>query len=305
MLFKKLSKKLTEINELKFGLEKELQTLVEDNIEDIFSLQFVSSEFQLNDLRVDTLAFDSDSNAFVIIEYKRDKSFSVVDQGYAYLSLLLNNKADFILEYQEKMGKLVKKSEVSWSETKVIFVANSFTKHQRQAINFRDLPIELWEAKKYEGDIYSFNPIKASKHTESIKTISKDEAITNVSKEVKTYTVDDHIKPDWTETKELFEELREQVLTLDERLEENIVKSYIGYKIGTKGVVGVKTMKSKILLEFWRVRPQDLKDSEGKVKEMKNAMKYYNKYISMMDITSSEDIQYALLMTRQLIQKMY
>jgi hypothetical protein len=43
-----------------------------------------------------------ESGAFVIIEYKKDRNFSVVDQGVAYLNLMPNNKADFILEYNER-----------------------------------------------------------------------------------------------------------------------------------------------------------------------------------------------------------
>jgi predicted metal-dependent hydrolase len=62
----------------------------------------VASEFELNSLRVDSLGYDKESNSFVIVEYKRDKSFSVIDQGYAYLALLLNNKAEFILLYNQK-----------------------------------------------------------------------------------------------------------------------------------------------------------------------------------------------------------
>jgi hypothetical protein len=52
-------------------------------------------------LRIDTLAFDNESKAFVIIEYKKDRNFSVVDQGIGYLNLMLNDKADFILEYNQ------------------------------------------------------------------------------------------------------------------------------------------------------------------------------------------------------------
>jgi hypothetical protein len=44
-------------------------------------------------LRIDTLAFDNESKAFVIIEYKKDRNFSVVDQGMAYLNLMLNKKS--------------------------------------------------------------------------------------------------------------------------------------------------------------------------------------------------------------------
>jgi len=37
-----------------------------------------------------------------MIEYKKDKNFSVIDQGVAYLNLMLDNKSDFILEYNER-----------------------------------------------------------------------------------------------------------------------------------------------------------------------------------------------------------
>lgn len=77
--------KLDQISELPFKLEKEIQNLTEQNLAIIFKLDFVRSEFSLNNFRLDTLAFDKDTSSFVIIEYKRDKNFSVIDQGYAYL----------------------------------------------------------------------------------------------------------------------------------------------------------------------------------------------------------------------------
>ena len=71
-----------------------MQTLVESNLQTIFTLMIVRSEFDLHGFRIDTLAFDKESKAFVIIEYKKDRNLSVVDQGIAYLNLMLNNKAD-------------------------------------------------------------------------------------------------------------------------------------------------------------------------------------------------------------------
>jgi hypothetical protein len=91
------------------------------------------------------MAYDNETNSFVIIEYKRDKNFSVIDQGYAYLSLMLNNKADFILEYNENQEKTLKRKDVDWSQSRVVFISPSFTSYQKEAINFKDLPIELWE----------------------------------------------------------------------------------------------------------------------------------------------------------------
>ena len=66
---------LTEISEVPFELEKNIQYLVEHNIITIFNLDFVTSEFELNELRIDSLGFDIDSKSFIIIEYKKDKIF--------------------------------------------------------------------------------------------------------------------------------------------------------------------------------------------------------------------------------------
>ena len=88
----KIEEKLSHIKETSFKFEREIQKLTEDNLSTVLKLEYIRSEFPLNNFRIDTLAFDKEANAFVIIEYKRDKTFSVIDQGYAYLSLMLNNK---------------------------------------------------------------------------------------------------------------------------------------------------------------------------------------------------------------------
>ena len=66
-------------------------------------LTLVKSEFTIKNKRIDTLAYDEQTKAFVIIEVKRDKNLSVVDQGFTYLSLMLENKADFIVEYKKSL----------------------------------------------------------------------------------------------------------------------------------------------------------------------------------------------------------
>jgi len=302
MLFSKKWKQLHGIQEEKFGLEKTLQALIEDNLKEVFWLQLISSEFQRNGLRIDTLAFDPETNAFVIIEYKRDKSFSVIDQWYAYLSLMLNNKADFIVEYYEKTKTFLKKDEVSRPESRVLFVASSFTVHQRNAINFKDLPIELREAKKYQGELYNIQQIKASDKTESVKTISKDDTVSKVAKEIKQYSVDDHIKKHWTDTHALYQDLQEKIFNIDDRFDESPQKYYIWYKIGNKVVSTSKPMQSKIRFSFNRIQPWDVKDPEKKLSYQKDSMKFFNKHISDMEIYSSDDIDYAMLILKQVVK---
>ncbi|WP_229216941.1 hypothetical protein [Dyadobacter luteus] len=126
-IFKNNKQTLTTLQENPFKLEREIQTLFEQNLEILTSLKMVKSEFTIKQSRIDTLAFDPESNAFVIIEYKRGQNYSVVDQGVSYLNLMLEYKADFIVEYNEANGLSLKRDEVDWSQSRIIFVSPSFT----------------------------------------------------------------------------------------------------------------------------------------------------------------------------------
>ena len=107
-------KSLEQIKRTPFKLEREIQSLVESNVNELFDLEFVSTEFTIGDFRIDSLCYDNENNCFVIIEYKKGNSYSVVDQGYSYLSVMLNNKAEFILEYNEAKNKQLKRDDVDW-----------------------------------------------------------------------------------------------------------------------------------------------------------------------------------------------
>ena len=69
-LFQNKDNQLNPLERVSFKLEKNIQDLVETNIETIFNFEFVSSELSVGEFRIDTLAFDKQSNSFVIIEYK-------------------------------------------------------------------------------------------------------------------------------------------------------------------------------------------------------------------------------------------
>ena len=180
--------------------------MCEENIETLLNCKFIKTEFVVENFRFDSLCFDQQNSSFVIVEYKRDKNFSVIDQGYAYLSTMLNHKSDFILEYNESTGKNLKRNDVDWSQSKVIFVAPSFTTYQREAIGFKDLPIELYEIKKYSNNTVSFNQILAKKSSESITTVSKaNEKVEAVNKEIKVYTEEERKEAGSQEMQELYD----------------------------------------------------------------------------------------------------
>ncbi len=300
MALYKIGRKLEYIRENHFRLEKEIQELTENNLKTIFGLEFVKSEFALNNFRIDTLAFDREANAFVIIEYKRDKSFSVIDQGYAYLSLMLNNKADFILEFNENFDKTLKRTDVDWSQSRVLFVSPSFTNYQREAINFKDLPIELWEVKRYENGTVSFNQIQKAGAKESIKTISKtNKNVDRVAKEIKVYTEEEHLANVTEEIKELYEKLKAGILNLD-NLEVKPKKVYIAFVSG-KNVVDV--LPQKKALKIWlNMNKGELDDPKGIAKDVSTTGHWGNGEYEIK-IQNDDDLEYILSLIKQSLKK--
>jgi len=297
VLFSIRGEKLDKVPRIEFKLEKDIQRITEQNINKVFGLNFIKSEFRLNDLRMDTLAFDEENNSFVVIEYKKSSNFSVIDQGYAYLALLLNNKADFILEFNESEEKFLRKDDVDWSQSRVIFIAPQFTKYQRQAIEFKDLPIELWEVTKYKNDTILFNQLKASSTSESITKVStKSEIVKKVSDEVKVYTEEDHLKNASDNIKELFEDLKERIYNLGDNIEIKPTKKYIAFKSNTN-FADIHLQKNQI--KIWlNVRIGDLDDPKNFTRDISNVGHWGNGDYEIK-IKPGDNLDYIMTLLRQ------
>lgn len=292
--------KLELIKELPFKLEKEIQNITELNLASIFGLEFVRSEFSLNNFRLDTLAFDNESSSFVIIEYKRDKNFSVIDQGYAYLALMLNNKADFILEYNENNQNTLKRDDVDWSQSRVLFVSPSFTAYQKEAINFKDLPIELWEVKRYNNKTISYNQVQTSGAQESVKTISRQDAtIEKVTREIKVFTEQEHLDKASEEIKELYEKLKNAILNLD-GLEVKPKKLYIAF-VASSNVVDVNVQRNQI--KMWlNMLKGELDDPKGICRDVSSIGHWGNGDYEIA-IKTDEDLEYIMSLIKQSLRK--
>lgn len=295
-----IKEQLNLINENPFKLEKDLQTLTENSLEKIFGLQLVKSEFALQKFRIDTLAFDKEANAFVIIEYKRSKNFSVIDQGYAYLSLMLNNKSDFILEFNENLNNTLKRNDVDWSQSRVLFVSPNFTNYQREAINFKDLPIELWEVKRYENQMVSYEQIIKSDSQESINTISRnDKTIRSVAKEIKVYTEKEHLQNVSEEVNELYTKVKMSILDLD-TIEIKPKKKYIAF-VCSKNIIDIHPQR-KALKMWLNMRIGELDDPKQLARDVSSTGHWGNGDYEIR-ISSDENLEYILSLIKQSINK--
>ncbi|MBK8522232.1 MAG: hypothetical protein IPL54_15680 [Chitinophagaceae bacterium] len=232
ILYSNQAGELKELKEQSFKLEKDIQKLFEVNLNAIMGLELVKNEFTIKNKRIDTLAFDQEAKAFIIIEYKRDKNHIVVDQDVSYLNLMLEYKADFIIEYNESLKKNLKRDDVDWSQTRVAFVSTSFTENQVQATNFKDLAIELWEIKQYENETVMVRSIKKSAAAPSIKQIAgQSETLQQVAKEIKVYTEEDHTRNKSDDVQELYEAFKNAILNLSNDILLVPKKTYLAFKI--------------------------------------------------------------------------
>ena len=251
-LYKIKKDTLEPIDRESFKLEKDIQSIVEKNIETLFNLEFISTEFSVGDFRLDSLCFDNETNSFVVIEYKKGSSYSVIDQGYSYMSVMLNNKSDFILEYIEKTGKTLKKSEVDFSQSRIIFISPSFNSYQKNSVNFKDVPFELWEIKKFSNNSISLNQ-HLSSSKESIQKIegNKNSVIKKVGKEVKVFEEKDHTSKSNISLIDNWELLKDKFSELD-GVEIVPKRNYITLMYGSKTVSYFTFRKDKIQIGMVR-----------------------------------------------------
>jgi len=292
--------KLKEVKEKPFKLEKDIQKVFEANLYSIMGLELVKSEFTIKNKRIDTLAYDAQACAFIIIEYKRDKNISVVDQGFTYLSLMLENKADFIVEYNESLRQNMKREDVDWSQTRVAFVSTNFTENQVQATNFKDIAIELWEVKQFDNDTIIINPIKKSNAAESIKPITQQtKALKNVTDEIKVYTEDDHLKNGSEVIIELYERFKNAILNLGDGIEVNPQKWYISFKKG--GSIAYLELFKKALKITINLKLGQLDDPKKIAKDVSSiGHRGYGDY--QIQVEDDKDLEYIMSLVKQAIQ---
>jgi len=288
---------LKPIKKTEFKYERDLQKLTENNLEEVFNLKFVASEFQLDNLRIDTLAFNEETNSFVIIEHKKSKNYSVIDQGYSYLSLLLNNKAEFVLKYNQKFNTNYGKEDIDFTQSKIMFIVPNYTTYQLKSIEFNDLAFELWRVAKYSNNTVLYDKLNISENKASIKEVKTTNKKEDVNKEIIKYTEEMcfNNKPD--NIKELYENLKERILNEFEDIEIVATKLYIVFKTSNKIIISIEAFKGQ--LKGWiNLKNTKLIDPFNKTRDVSN-IGHHGIGDYEMKIANDEDIDYFISLFKQ------
>lgn len=294
-LFKFENQSLKEISEKEFKKEKQLQQLVENNLSELLNLEFVSSEFPIKNFRLDTLAFNKESNSFVIIEYKKSKNQSLVDQGYSYLNTMIDQKAAFVLVFNEKFPESIKKiSDIDWSQSRIIFISPLFSTYQIGATSNPDLPIDLIQVKSFDHNIIQMEEITKSHYMsndrENLTSVNK------LNKEIQVYTEEKSLERVNEDIQELYFKIKETILDWDPNIRKTIQRHYIAFKLKTN-FCDIKVQKAS--LKIWvNSKYGKLEDPKNRFRNVSNVGHYGNGDYEIK-IMNDEEIEYVLSVIKQ------
>ena len=277
-LFEIANQKLSAVEQSNFVLEKNLQTLVENNLGAVFNCRLVKSEFPTGYQhlgRIDTLALSEDDNP-VIIEYKKVESSELVNQSLYYLAWLKDHHGDFERAVQKALGNSI---EVDWSEIRVICIAQNYKKYDLYAVQMMGANIELWSYRLFQNKFLflekvlqaGYSPVVASDEV-SIENSGKNPIMVAAGKKAAltratgVYTFEQHIEGKNDEVKDIVFAIQEFIMGLDSVIQEVPKKNYIAYKI-SQNIVCVEVQNQRILL-FLKLNPKEIKNPPAISRDM-------------------------------------
>ncbi len=283
-IFKTENNKIKQLKASNFRSERELQNLVENNLEEIFGVKFIHSEFSTGEKyggRIDTLGLD-ENNSPVIIEYKWGEKDNVINQGLFYLDWLADHKGDFQIIIEKKLGKKIK---IDWSQPRLILIASSFNRYDKYAINRMSENIELWTYTLYEDGIFGVNIEGSSQASDK-----KGRRITKI--DYAKYNLNYHLNKTSKDLQKKFNEIREKILELSNIQEKLEQKSGITYKT-TKSFARFEFRKNSINL---LLREPEYNDSRKLVRDVTS---FGWGYKGLVKINKETDIDYLFYLVKQ------
>lgn len=213
---------------------------------------------------------------------------------------MLQNKAEFILTYNETLKDSLHSKDVDWSQSRVAFVSPSFTENQISASDFKDFGIELWEVKQFENNTISINSIKKSSGAPSIKPLLENsEKLKEVKENIKVYSEEDHYNNGSDASIELYEKFKLAILNLADGVEIIPQKFYIAFKKGSN-ISDIEVQK-KGLKVFINAKIGTLDDPKGLAKDVSN-IGHRGNGDYQIQIQNDKDLEYIMSLIKQVIK---
>jgi len=230
-------------------LEKPLQTLIENNLESLLGIRFLSSEYSTGKThagRIDSLGIDENSSP-VILEYKRSTGENVINQGLFYLDWLMDHQAEFELLVMKKYGQQASDA-IDWTQPRLVCIAADFTKYDAHAVQQMNRNIELIRYRLFGQELLLLELVNAiaAGTQKSNNKVSKVKSLS-----VKTNSGDKSYY-EWLESispsmHELLSSVEGYILSLGDDVLKKELKLYVAFK-RIKNFVTIVIQKNRLLL---------------------------------------------------------
>lgn len=287
-----------------FTNEKRLQSLIEQNLDEIFNCRFVATEYPTGAAhggRIDTLALSEDRNP-VIIEYKVVESSDLINQSLFYLSWIHDHRGDFEIAVQKRLGK---DASVDWSDVRVICIAPGYRKYDLHAVKMMGANIELWRYRLYSNSSLHLEEVfRQEERVEITESRTKNPVMVAAGKKAAIsratghYTFEQHIEGKPLSIVNLALMVQEFILSLDPAVEQVPKKNYVGYRI-SENIACLEVQKRKLLL-FLKLQPSDIVNPPANYRDVTN-IGHFGTGNAEFTIDSEE----SLLITKSFIEQSY
>jgi len=288
-LFKIEKQKVMKLPPTEFQNERELQILIDSNLEDIMGVRLVESWFNIPNGQIDALGID-EQNTPVVIEYKWKQDSGAIVQGLFYLNWVSQNKKTFELLVSEKLGKRV---SIRWDSPRLIIIAKDFTDKDIAAINQIKPAVEL-KKYSYYGSLINIEDLTPSKLIKGSKVI--EPVGEGVGGEEEPYTIDKLLQKASPELKEVFLTLRSKILELGDDVWEKVGGWYCDYrKSSTFASPNVQPAKNRLLVY---IKMGDKEVDDPKQWTIKRDFGF-GKLNTRFELSSPDQIDYAMHLIKQ------
>ena len=266
------------------NFEKQLQQVVENNMELFFGVRFLKSEYVIASGRMDSIGID-ENNSPVIFEYKRTQNENVINQGLFYLDWLLDHKADFKLLVIDQLG-MEAAQQIDWSVPCVICIANDFTKYDEHAVNQMQRNIKLVRYRKYGDDLILFEHLNAP----DVHPVTDNDPTISIAGTSTQRTHQEKIAAATDSLKSLYNSLCSYIESLGDDLIANQLKLYLAYK-KIQNVFCIELTNKKILVRL-KLNPDDVVIEEGFTRDTRG-IGHYGTGDLEISIKTDEDLEKA------------
>lgn len=287
-----------------FGLERELQRLIEKHMEGLLGARFVKTEHAIPNGRIDTLGLDENQSP-VIIEYKRGLNESVLSQSLFYLDWLVNHKGDFTLLVQNVLGIDAAKN-IDWKKPRLICIAEGYSPYDRYAVNQIGREIQLIQYSRLPNELLllellndSANPFGRGSSEIDSSNISSSAAVSSDSVAAADQTNMDALANSEPNIQSVFGDFNEYVMSLGADIERRDLKFYIAYR-KVKNFTCAVIQVGRINL-YLKLNPDTITTEEKIFAKDKRGVNHWGTGDLEIILTSHEDLERA----KPLIERAY